>query len=255
MEIEIEIKDVSVEQTVAKSTDYLILQDPETGITYKIRKANFLAGISTPVIPIIPTIPTYIYLPLIETTGIAAIDISGNTRNATYVNTTLNVNGSILDSNSRISLDTSMDALSILSIGLEFKTASNSNQGLWEFRASQDLSSGVFTPALTMNVSGKLGVYGYPSGSGYVSQMNEDGTFHSYNDNVWHKSIVVMSGNSIKIFVDKIKILDIISNPITAFIGFFSIGATRANGNFIGQVKNFRVWNSALSDSQAADLS
>ena len=40
-----EIKD-AVEQTTPKDTDYLIMQDPETGITYKITRANLLAGLS-----------------------------------------------------------------------------------------------------------------------------------------------------------------------------------------------------------------
>jgi len=42
-----EIKDISVEQTIAKEADYLVLQDPNTGIAYKITRANFLAGLSS----------------------------------------------------------------------------------------------------------------------------------------------------------------------------------------------------------------
>lgn len=235
-----EIKDISIEQLTAKDNDYLVLQDPDTGISYKITKSNLLAAS-------VPIIPTYINLPLIETSGTDAIDISGNNRNATYVNCNLNTSGVLLDGSSRISLNSPNNALTALSVGIEFKTSSSFPQGLWEFRASQDLSSGVFTPALIINSSGNLAIYGYPSGSSYSAQ--------SYSDNVWHKSIVAMSNNSIKMFVDKVKILDINANPITAFSGFFSIGSTRSNGNFIGEARKFRVWDFVLSDSQLTELS
>ena len=41
-----EIKDITISQTTAKDTDYLVLQDPDSGLTYKITKANLLAGSS-----------------------------------------------------------------------------------------------------------------------------------------------------------------------------------------------------------------
>ncbi|MHC5727683.1 MAG: hypothetical protein ACYTXY_26865, partial [Nostoc sp.] len=40
-----EIKDIN-EQTIAKDADYLVLQDPVTGIGYKISRGNFLAGLN-----------------------------------------------------------------------------------------------------------------------------------------------------------------------------------------------------------------
>ncbi|MEH2342527.1 MAG: LamG-like jellyroll fold domain-containing protein [Nostoc sp.] len=221
----------------ASNDDYILMVDGN-GELYKIKKIDFLLN-------------PYINLPLTETTGTAAaVDISGNGRNATYLNVVNDLSGSILDGTSRISLNSSINALSTLTIGLEFKSASNLNQGLWEFRASQDLTSGTYTPSLMMNPSGKLAVYGYPSGSSYASF--EDTA--AYNDNDWHKSIVIMSSSNIKIFVDKAKILDISANPITAFSGFFSIGSTRANGNWIGQLKNYRVWEMVLSEAQAISL-
>lgn len=42
-----EIKDISVEQITANDSDYLVLQNPTTGIAYKITRANFLAGLSS----------------------------------------------------------------------------------------------------------------------------------------------------------------------------------------------------------------
>ncbi|PHM05790.1 hypothetical protein [Nostoc sp. 'Peltigera malacea cyanobiont' DB3992] len=42
-----EIKDIPVEQITSKDGDYLILQDLDTGITYKITTANFLARLSS----------------------------------------------------------------------------------------------------------------------------------------------------------------------------------------------------------------
>ena len=42
-----EIKDITVEQTIAEDGDYLILQNPTSGIAYKIKKSNFLAGLSS----------------------------------------------------------------------------------------------------------------------------------------------------------------------------------------------------------------
>ncbi|MEH1874127.1 hypothetical protein [Nostoc sp.] len=41
-----EIKDITISQTTAKDTDYLVLQDPDSGLTYKITKANLLASSS-----------------------------------------------------------------------------------------------------------------------------------------------------------------------------------------------------------------
>jgi hypothetical protein len=240
-----QIKNVSITKTIAEDADLLILQNPTTGETYKITKADFLAGLTAQ--PSTPQIPTYINLPLTETTGNIASDTSGNNRNGIYVNASLTANGAILNGNSRISLANSHPALNPLSVGLQFKTNSNSNQGLWEFRASQDLSSGTYTPALMMNQNGQIAVYGFPSGTGYTTQ--------TYNDNVMHTSIIVMSANVVKVFVDKVKILEANANPITGFEGFFSIGATRANGSFTGQVKNFKVWNLALNDNEATQYS
>lgn len=242
-----QIKDVPIEKIAAEDGDYLIMQNPTTGETYKIKKINFLAGLSSggSSTTLTPD-STFIHLLLTETSGTTASDTSGNNRNATYVNSTLNSSGVTLNGSSRISLNNSHDALSTLNVGLEFKTSVNSDQGLWEFRQSQDLSSGTYTPSLKMNASGNLAVYGYPSGSNYASQ--------SYNDGNWHKSLIIMASGNIKIFVDKTKILDVNANPIYPFTGFFSIGATRANGNFTGQLKNFRVWDSALSEAQWVDF-
>lgn len=241
-----QIKDIAITKVIAENSDFLVMQNATTGETYKITKADLLAGFTSTPTPT-PALPTYIFLPLLETSGSVAVDTSGNNKNGVYVGASLNANGVILDGSSRISLTNSHNALNSLSIGLEFKTSQNANQGLWEFRASQDLSSGVFTPSLMMNSNGNLAIYGYPSGSSYTSQ--------SFKDNAWHKSIVSMSGSSIKIFIDKVKILDINANPITGFTGFFSIGSTRANGNFAGQLKNFRVWDSLLTDTQSVELS
>ncbi|MEH2467519.1 LamG-like jellyroll fold domain-containing protein [Nostoc sp.] len=232
-----------VRNQVADS-DYVLMIDSD-GMLYQVSKVDFFLS----------NLPIYINLPLIETTGTIARDISGNDLNATYINVLNNSDGKVFDGTGRISLNDSINALSILSIEIEFKSSSNSNQGLWEFRASQDLSSGTYTPSLIMSPNGQLSVYGYPSGSGYASRKHLDGTFDAYNDGNWHKSIVVMSNNNIKIFVDKVKILDVNANPITPFSGFFSIGSTRANGNWIGQLKNFKVRNIALTDVQAISLS
>ncbi|QSJ18748.1 hypothetical protein JYQ62_08305 [Nostoc sp. UHCC 0702] len=232
-----QIKQLTVQEE-SDDDDYLILQNPGTGKTYCITKANFLAGLSSS-----STISTWCSLLLTETTGTAAIDSSGNGRNGTYVNCTLDSTGVIFNGSSRVSLNNSNAALSNFSIGIDFKTSFNFNQGLWEFRASQDLSSGTFTPALTMNSAGNIAVYGYPSSSGYSSQ--------TFKDNNWHKCIAILANGSIKVIVDKIKILDVSANPITVFNGFFSIGATRANGNFNGQLKNFRIWNQDISEATA----
>lgn len=233
-----QIKQLTV-QTSSDDNDYLILQNPVTGKTYCITKANFLAGLSSSS----SAISTWCALLLTETSGTTAVDSSGNGRNATYVNCSLSSNGVTLTGNSRISLNSSHGALSVMSIGIDFKTDFSFSQGLWEFRASQDLSSGTFTPALIMNSAGNIGVYGYPSGSGYSSG--------SFKDNNWHKCIAILSNSNIKIIVDKTKILDVSANPITAFNGFFSIGATRANGNFNGQIKNFRIWNQDIGEGTA----
>ncbi|MHC5819169.1 MAG: hypothetical protein ACYT04_25650, partial [Nostoc sp.] len=41
-----EIKDITIEQTIAEDADYLILQNPTSGLTYRIKKSDFLAGLS-----------------------------------------------------------------------------------------------------------------------------------------------------------------------------------------------------------------
>lgn len=239
-----QIKDFPIKEDISDD-DLILIQDNTNGAYFKTTKASLLAGISSS--SGLSTIPTYISLPLTETSGNTAVDASGNNRNGTYVNASLNSNGVILDGSSRISLNNSHTALSTLTIGLEFKTNATSNQGLWEFRASQDLSSGIYTPSLIIRSDGAIKIYGYPSGSDYVSQ--------NFNDDSWHKSIVTLSSSNIKIFVDKTKILDISANPITVFTGFFSLGATRANGSFTGQLKNFRVWDFIMSDSQGVEYS
>jgi len=58
-----EIKDISVEQVIAKDSDYLVLQDPTTGIGYKITKANFLQGLS----------PATVSIPVNRCTGATAV--------------------------------------------------------------------------------------------------------------------------------------------------------------------------------------
>ncbi|MEH2009994.1 LamG-like jellyroll fold domain-containing protein [Nostoc sp.] len=241
-------------KTTADASNYVLMLDDENNI-FRITKANLLAGLSSGSSDsgsgsssgTTPTPDgTFIHLLLNETSGTTANDTSGNSKNASYVSCLLNANGAILDGvSSRISLNAPQDALTSYSVGIEFKTNANTLQGLWEFRASQDLSSGTFTPSLLMNSAGTLYVYGYPSGS--------PATSNSFNDNTWHKAIALLSNSSIKLYVDKVKVLDVAANPITSFSGFFTIGATKKDGAsiFNGQVKNFRIWDHLLSESEA----
>ncbi|MEH2287165.1 hypothetical protein [Nostoc sp.] len=49
-----QIKDIAIEKTTADNGDYLVMQNPTTGETYKIKVSNFLAGLSgLPVTPVL----------------------------------------------------------------------------------------------------------------------------------------------------------------------------------------------------------
>ncbi|BAZ70559.1 hypothetical protein NIES4106_53540 [Fischerella sp. NIES-4106] len=241
-----QIKDIAILKNVAEDDDLLVMQNPTTGETYKITKADLLAGLATDTAQSASTTSTFLTWLLTETSGVLAKDSSSGSRNGLYVNTTLNDSGVTLDGNGRIVSSLKLTAFNSFAVGLEFKTNTVSNQGLWEFRNSQDLSGGQYAPGLTMS-SGQLNVYGYPSSSGYSSQ--------SFNDNNWHKCITVLSTSNMKLYVDKTKILDVNGNPIQNFDGYFSVGATRSNGNFVGQLRNFRVWEYALSESECISYS
>lgn len=243
-------------KTVAANNDYFIGIDVD-GLLYKITKADLFTGLTSSsgsgggntgssgsgnTI-----IPTYINIPMLETSGIVASDSSGNSRHGTYTSLLLSSGGATFNgTSSRMSLNAAFDALPALTVSIDFKTNSNAAGGLWEFRASQDLSSGTYAPALILGSDGKLSLYGYPQSSA--------GTALSYNNNALHRAVASISNGSVKIFVDGAKVIDQAISPIASFTGFFTVGATRAGGYYSGLAKNFRVYNSLLTEQEISTL-
>ena len=226
-----------------KDADFLVCQDSADNAYKKITLESLKQYIGQ---PSVPQLPEYLNLPLIETSGNTAFDTSGNNRNASYVNCTLNSEGVVLNGNSRVSLNSSHSALSNFSCLIEISTSGAVDQGIWEFRNTQNLSGGSYAPALIMNSSGNVRVYGWPSGSAFTTEAFNDGTFH--------KILTVVNPSTIKLFINKEKILDSSANAVQNFEGYFTIGSTRSNGNFTGSAKNFKIWNFELTDEQAIDF-
>ncbi|MBD2412213.1 hypothetical protein FACHB389_35905 [Nostoc calcicola FACHB-389] len=271
-----QIKDISVVKTLAGDNDWLVLQS-STGITYRILKSNLipinagnnnidLSGLSE-IFELTDTdfliaqtstgtfkinknsigLTTYLKWLLTETSGTTAIDSSINNRNGIFSNVSLSANGAILNgSNSLIYANTNLSQLSPLAVRIDIKTTTTQSAGIWEFRNTQDVSGGTYAPGLRMN-AGKIYAYGYPNSSANSSL--------SYNDNSWHRILAVFDQNRIRLFADKIKIIDISGAALPVFTGYFSIGYGKTLGYFNGQVKNFQVWNSTLTDAQGISLS
>ena len=269
-----QIKDLTIIKTAAAAGDWLVLQ-AATGETYRIKKSDLIIdNINLATLPEVlelvetdfvivqtssgtarinkdsVTLKPWLKWSLSETSGTTAIDSSVNGRNGTYSNCSPSADGTVLSgTNGLIYVNTSTVQLSPVTIKLDFKTTSTVASGLWEFRSTQNISGTDFTPALRMSNTGKLLVYGYPSGTGF--------TTNSYNDGNWHTALAVIDANRIRLFVDKTKIIDVAAVALQSFTGFYSVGYSKGGGYgfFNGTVKNFQIWNQTLTDIQGVKLS
>ncbi|MDQ3018248.1 MAG: hypothetical protein M3Q64_00020 [bacterium] len=79
-----QIKDISITKTIAENGDFLLMQNPITGETYKITKANLLAALSNGTSGTSTSYPSGMALLL---DGGSLIDKSGNNRNASPLGT------------------------------------------------------------------------------------------------------------------------------------------------------------------------
>jgi len=196
------------------------------------------------------TLTTYLSWELEQTSGSTANDSSGNARNGTYNNCSLNSNGCTFNGTSSIVYANATNTqLNPLTIRVEFNTAIAKTQALFEFRNTQGLGANSFSPALFLNSSGYPSVYGYPSGGFSTSKQVNDGN--------WHTIYCVMDGNTVTVYLDGANIGSTSGNPLQSFTGYFTLGVSQGVGNssyFQGMMRNFRVYNMALSASQISAL-
>lgn len=270
-----QIKDLAIVKTLADDNDWLIAQ-ATTGETYRISKADLIPPQQTTDLSNLNEIYSLVgsdYLIIQqtdglkkiklstfnlqdyfrwlfnETTGTVVNDASGNNRLGTYVNCALSADGVTFNgSTSRIYSNSSFTQFKPLSVKLSFKSSTPKACGLWEFRGTQDISSGTYNPTLRMDANGKLFVSGYP-GTGATST-------NSYTNDNWHTALAVIDASRVRLFVDKVKVADTNATLQENFTGYMTLGFSKANnGYFQGMMKDFTVWNRTLSDEQGVELS
>lgn len=198
----------------------------------------------------------YLYWRFGESSGIGATDSSGNNRNGIYNNVTLGEPSSITNdptnksitlngTNSKVYTSNAFSALTTFTFGIRFKTSTPS-QGLIEFSNSQNPSQ-TYCPSLYIDGVGKLVFYTY--GGAFIEITSPN----SYNDNLWHSAIAVLSSSGMKLFVDGVLVANSNNTLTESYVGYWAVGFSNRNGRYFnGSLDEFFVNNVALSDARIA---
>ncbi|MHC5615122.1 MAG: LamG domain-containing protein [Nostoc sp.] len=249
-----EIKDITIEQTIAEDADYLILQNPTSGLTYRIKKSDFLAGLSingssNENIITNGLIGDYRFN---EMSGSVVTDnsssqnngtITGSTSWLTYANTGLD-----LQNSGCVTLPSSVWVNGDLSIEAVFNLRSYQNWSrIIDFGNGEAADNFYF--AASKETTGKP-AFGVLNGNGANPFITSS---IAVPLNTWSHWLVTLSGATCTIFSSLSPVAGGTTLiPDNAIKTYNAIGrsAFSGDGKFDGVIATVRIWNRVLSTSE-----
>ena len=187
-----------------------------------------------------------------------ANDVSGNNNNGTLVGGVTLSTDRFGNANSAYTFDgatgnittaTQITNPQIFSISIWFKTTTTRGGKLIGFGNAQSGSSSRYDRHIYMANDGKL-YFGTFNGSTFTTK-----TTSSYNDNVWHNAIAILSGNGMKLYVDGVLIDSNGNTTGENYAGYFRIGYDSVGGwlnsptspFFAGSLDDIQLFNREIS--------
>ncbi|PHJ59442.1 hypothetical protein VF14_27050 [Nostoc linckia z18] len=245
------------ELTELTDNDLFLVWDKETGTLRRIKSSTaktYAAPATTPVktySQLVLEDQNWSYLRFNETSGTAATDESGNTRNGNYQGgCILGVSGAFSDSKAvtfngttgYVSFGTSIPSPSLFCLECLFKTSSTGGS-LFGFSSNQLTGGGSFDKQLYLS-AGKLTAMVYSSSNQVITSPL------AYNNNQWHIVTFNCLGGASQLWVDGSMVASMVHGFPSLYTGYWHIGYSVTGGYFSGSIDEPSILINASLPSQ-----